>query len=242
MKAKVENGHVIKSFIHHGKLYLQVIYISEDDRVEMVESETRNIVMTFHANCEVSVDNKTIGRLGLNSDNLWFYQPNNVEEDFVGHVKPVKGDLFDSIYKLEQNITVNFLSKKFIDGWKVQDFNLSENNRILTRSEVEERFKTRTDSFSVMAITEVLPLEDIDKRKAVYFFISNYLFGVKTLPRNFVPGSIHVPMKVKPRPGVEDGWVSCFDSFNTVFHSDNRERCIESIEDLVQYLNQYYFR
>lgn len=242
MKAKVENEHVIKSFSHHGKLYLQIIYTSEDDRVEMVEFETQNIIMTFHANCEVSVDNKKIGRLGLNSDNCWFYQPNSVEEDVVGHVEPIKSDLSDSIYKFERDIAINFLSQKFTNGWKVQDFNPSEKNRILTKADVEEMFKTRTGGFNVMSITEVLPFSEIGKREAVYFFISDYLFGVRVLPENFVPSSTTVPMNVKPRPGVKNGRINSIDAYNSVFHSDDEERCIESIEDLVQYLNQYYFR
>lgn len=121
-------------------------------------------------------------------------------------------------------------------SWSVEMFSINDRNRILTRSEMQSRLTDRRGSLNVLEIGEVS-----DKDQVVYFYISDYLFGHKVLPKNFVPSATAFPRTVQPRPGLEDGEILSLRDYEFVYHNEkDKEQLIESIEELVDYLNTYY--
>lgn len=77
--------------------------------------------------------------------------------------------------------------------------------------------------------------------KGVCFFTSGYLFNVlenRKLPKNFVPSSTVIPHRVAPRAGLESGYVTNLTEYVFVYRR-NRKR-INTLEELIEYLNKHY--
>lgn len=98
---------------------------------------------------------------------------------------------------------------------------------VLTTNETKERLLKHT---TVMTMTTV-GLGD----KNVFFFIDDYTFGTRVLPKCFVPSSTQIPMHVKERECLPDGWVDSIEKFMKIFCSNEKQ--LSSIEELVEFLN-----
>lgn len=71
-------------------------------------------------------------------------------------------------------------------------------------------------------------------RDKAFFFVNDYCYGLYRvegqLPQHWVPCSFNLPMRVAPREGLEDGWVSSIDTWMKVF--ERGSTLIESEEQL----------
>lgn len=101
---------------------------------------------------------------------------------------------------------------------------------VLTNEEALERAERFNRQGTLVTITHRR-----NENERIFFFSDDHCFGYPILPDGFVPCTSVFPMYVKPRPGVEDGWVNTIEKFIAVFHYDARQ--INSIEELVEYLN-----
>lgn len=105
--------------------------------------------------------------------------------------------------------------------------------KVLTREQVKQWAKK-----SLTSHTEVLLSTE---RIGVRFYSTNHLFGYPILPKNFVPCSSTIPYHVAPREGFEEG---CLDTAADLLRFDDfcspEQHVIESLDELVDYLNQYY--
>lgn len=125
--------------------------------------------------------------------------------------------------------------------WKAEDFKIrsSFGKAVMGLPEAQAFFNER-QAETVMEISEVC----CDERKGVCFFTNDYLIGYEVLPKNFVPSSTVIPHRVKPRPGLETGWVSNLKEYDFIYRSGHagqkRPRRLKSLEELVEYLNTHY--
>lgn len=72
----------------------------------------------------------------------------------------------------------------------------------------------------------------------VFFLADSFQFGIGVLPKNFVSICSSLIKHVAPRSGLEDGNIKNLQDFLFVFHSEDRQ--LNSIEELVEYLNNEY--
>lgn len=83
--------------------------------------------------------------------------------------------------------------------------------------------------------------EVVDDREGVRFFTTHHGFCTGTLPKNFVPCTTGFPLHVEPREGFPDGWIRTpADEVRFDRHCHPNAPVIESVEELVEYLNQHY--
>lgn len=78
-------------------------------------------------------------------------------------------------------------------------------------------------------------------KRNVMFFTNDHCFGYKHgthyLGEDFVPSTFYLPSRVVPRPGLESGIVSTLADLMLVY-VDKDERIIESIEELLIFINK----
>lgn len=107
---------------------------------------------------------------------------------------------------------------------------------VLTREQVKQRVKK-----TLISHTEILLGPEGHERIGVRFYSTNHLFGYPILPKNFVPCTSTIPYRVAPREGFEEG---CLDTAADLLRFDDfcspEQHVIESLDELVDYLNQYY--
>lgn len=73
----------------------------------------------------------------------------------------------------------------------------------------------------------------------VVFFSTNHIFLHRLLPQNCVPCTTGLPLRIAPRPGFETGVLrNGEDYIRFVKHCNPRTRILESVEELVDYLNE----
>lgn len=106
-------------------------------------------------------------------------------------------------------------------------------SRMLTPEELELPRRSVTSH-------EFIWLEHPDRPKGV-FFSNDHLFGYGILPEYVVPCSMQLPLKVKERPGFEDGMVKTpMEDFKLSKQgSPHKYVLLKTPEELVDYLNQY---
>jgi hypothetical protein len=125
--------------------------------------------------------------------------------------------------------------------WKTDDFKprSSFGKAVMGLSEAQAFFNER-QAETVTEISEVC----CNEREGVCFFTNDYLIGYKVLPKNFVPSSTVIPHRVKPRAGLEDGWVKNLNEYDFVYRRGGQRRFIQrrlnTLEELVAYLNTHY--
>ena len=68
-----------------------------------------------------------------------------------------------------------------------------------------------------------------------FFFTDDYCLGTDYMPKQWVPSSCQLPMKVVERECLPSGWVNTIDDYILIFHHDGR--LIESIDELIDILN-----
>lgn len=95
-------------------------------------------------------------------------------------------------------------------------------SHVLTRDEAVQHCK----SFS--RITTV-------SNGSIFFYTNDHCFGYGVLEKDFVSCTTNIPIRVSPRPGLEDGIVDTLDKYEQVFECGTQ--CIESIDVLVDYVN-----
>jgi hypothetical protein len=98
---------------------------------------------------------------------------------------------------------------------------------VLTKQQAEERVRSKG------RLTSISNRYDENE---VLFFSDDHCFGVGVLPDGWVSSSSTLPNTVVPREGLEDGIVNTVDKNLFIFHK--QARVIQSIEELVEYLNQ----
>ena len=124
--------------------------------------------------------------------------------------------------------------------WKISDFKLrSARGKPVMGLEEAQLYLIEYNLSCIMEISEVT-----SKGEGVCFFVNDYLLGYKVLPDNFVPSSTVIPHRVKPRPGLETGWVSNLKEYDFIYRNGHagqkRPRRLKSLEELVEYLNTHY--
>lgn len=102
---------------------------------------------------------------------------------------------------------------------------------VLTKQEAQERV-SRNGRLEIM--TEV----GAANGRNAFFFVDDYCLGQGILPDRFVPSSCNLPMSVTPRVGLPSGKVTNVDEYLTIFRSRVTDHPIESLDDLVAYLNE----
>ena len=95
-------------------------------------------------------------------------------------------------------------------------------SRVLTRDEAAQHCK---------AFGRITVVSD----RSVFFYTNDHRFGYGILGKDFVPYSTALPMRVAPRPGLENGIIDTLGKYELVFENDTR--CIESIDVLIDYVN-----
>ena len=95
---------------------------------------------------------------------------------------------------------------------------------------IEEAFQR---AIRVGRLTVIVSSED-----EIYFFTDDHCFSQGNLPDHYVPISSSFPMRVAPREGVEDGVISTFDQYKTVFHTGYNEKVIQTMDELLNRLNK----
>lgn len=124
--------------------------------------------------------------------------------------------------------------------WTLSDFEYrsARGKPVMSLAEAQECL-TRYNLSTIMEISEV----DANG-SGVCFFVNDYLLGYKVLPGNFVPRSTVIPHSVKARPGLESGWVSNLTEYDFIYRNgfpgEEKPRRLESLEELVEYLNIHY--
>lgn len=98
--------------------------------------------------------------------------------------------------------------------------------QVLTLAQVEQRRGT------------VVSHNFVGKDQNVMFFSNNHLFGYPRLPDCCVPCTTSIPRKVAPRPGFENGVIAtAADEVRFERHCNPKLRIIETLDELVEYLN-----
>ena len=95
-------------------------------------------------------------------------------------------------------------------------------SRVLTRDEATQHCK---------AFGRITVVSDM----SVFFYTNDHRFGYGILGKDFVPYSNALPMRVAPRPGLENGIIDTLGKYEMVFESATR--CIVSIDVLIDYVN-----
>jgi hypothetical protein len=72
----------------------------------------------------------------------------------------------------------------------------------------------------------------------VFWFTDDYCMGVDLLPRHYVPCSFNFPMRIVPRPGLEDGIIANAEQYIQIFEEGMRQ--ITSFDELIEHLNSKY--
>lgn len=104
---------------------------------------------------------------------------------------------------------------------------------ILTRDEVRQLDKKSQAEKSEVVMD--------GSRPGVRLFTTNHSFGYTVLPENFVSCTTSFPCRIVPRPGFEKSYLDTpKDLMDFHEHCDPNVVVIESIEELVEYLNKYY--
>ncbi len=108
---------------------------------------------------------------------------------------------------------------------------------ILTREQLRARTKD-----TVISHNEVSPPRASRMgRKGVRFYSTNHLFGHGVLPKRFVPCTTSLPCSFTPREGLEGRMaLTPADLLKFDDHCNPEQHVIESIEELVDYLNEHY--
>lgn len=82
----------------------------------------------------------------------------------------------------------------------------------------------------------------IYSNKEVMFLTDHGTYGYGVLPPNFRAITIGMgngfPYKVAPRPSLPSGLICCVDDVVKVFYAVTGERLLNSVEELVEYLNR----
>lgn len=100
---------VVGSFEHGSKKYVQLIYVSEDDRVEIID-DGGEIVLIFTADCYIQLEDKYIGRISQCDNEITFCF--NAQED-LGQIKTgISPRLTDAYFRAEAIATKYFLDHK----------------------------------------------------------------------------------------------------------------------------------
>lgn len=109
--------------------------------------------------------------------------------------------------------------------------------RVLTLEEVRNM-----SGPELISITEV---GTGSSRPAARFYVTKHGYGHGIVPENFVSCSMTIPHRVVPREGFEEGWI--YTAADQVRFEDYCDRTyghphthIESLEQLVDYLNEHY--
>lgn len=124
--------------------------------------------------------------------------------------------------------------------WTLSDFEYRSERGNPVMSLVEaQKYLTQYNLSSVMEISEVTT-----NGSGVCFFVNDYLLGYKVLPNNFVPSSTVIPHYVKERPGLESGCVTNLAEYDFIYRNgfvgEEKPRRLESLEELIEYLNIHY--
>lgn len=105
--------------------------------------------------------------------------------------------------------------------------------RVLTLKEVAERTKT-VISHTFVDINGV----GFD----AMFYSNNHCFMHHLLPGCVVPCTTSVPRQIAARPGFESGWIdTAADELRFDRHCNPKQRVLETVEELVDYLNAHGF-
>ena|ERR1700682_748010 len=89
----------------------------------------------------------------------------------------------------------------------------------LTRKQVEMYIKQQDILGRQIAIRVMV----CSKRNEFFFTDGHGYYASDRLPDNWVPISVYLPMRVAPRPGLEDGIIATLDDYLLVFHSTLKE-------------------
>lgn len=101
------------------------------------------------------------------------------------------------------------------------------NGKILTKEEAQQQIENSGRLVCMCARF---------REETVVFFTTDHCFGGNVLPKEWVIVSNYFPDQVVPREGLEDGKITNLEQLLFVFYND--ARVIESIDELVEYLNQ----
>lgn len=105
--------------------------------------------------------------------------------------------------------------------------------RILTLDEVRAWTKS-----GLAQKTEILPKGG---GPGVCFYTTNHCYAYKVLPENFASCTTYSPRRIVPRPGFESGVLeNAADELRFEQHCNPQLQFLQSVQELVDYLNQHY--
>lgn len=101
------------------------------------------------------------------------------------------------------------------------------------------------EEFSQSTTPTAITLTEVGRDTEVMLYVTNHLFGHGALPedpeKGFVPTTSSIPYSIVPRKGFEDGLVETHADYHRFqLHCYPKLRVIESLEELVDYLNEHY--
>lgn len=105
------SGLNVGEFEHNGVGYIQLLYVNEDDRVEVFD-QNGDLILTFTADCYIKKDNKYIGKLIQDRNGFIYFTfdlSRGYHESFETKVN-ARG--IDAYFKAEAVATKYFLDNK----------------------------------------------------------------------------------------------------------------------------------
>lgn len=109
-----EKAIVVRQFSHDSKVYQLVLYLNDDDRVEVHERMGEKILNTglvFTAMCEIQLKGKTIGRISYS-----LTEPTTLEYCFYNDPEfrigtGISVNDVEAYFKAEERITLQLLTR-----------------------------------------------------------------------------------------------------------------------------------